>query len=126
MTPKTIAAIIVLAAGLGLVSPAVTQTALGPTSQDVMSQHHQRLYDLMKDMTTEMTRMTEAMSHDLKPEQRAEMAKRMEAMSSLMRRMSGFEAMPAMSDAQSQEQMNQMRKQMDEMMNAPAMRSGPK
>jgi hypothetical protein len=128
MTRKAIVPITVLVLGLIsiAVSPVMAQTAPSPALQDLLNHHHRRLYALMKDMTAEMAKMTEAMSRDLTPEQRAEMAKRMEAMSSLMHRMSGIEAMPAMGDVESQGQMNQMRKQMDEMMNAPAMKPGSK
>lgn len=72
---------------------------------------------MMKDMTGEMGKMTEQMSQGaLTPEQRKQMAQRMAVMSTMMRRMSGLEARPAMKDADRQKQMNQMRRQMDEMM----------
>ena len=46
----------------------------------------------------------------------------MELMSGLMRRMSGFEAMPAMMESEQQKQMDEMRKQMDEMMGSSSMK----
>jgi hypothetical protein len=83
------------------------------------------MYQLMKDMTGEMTKMTEQMSQGaLTPEQRKKMAQRMAVMSTMMRRMSGLEVRPAMKDADWQKQMDQMRRQMDEMMRDPKMAPG--
>ena len=74
-------------------------------------------YQIMKDMTDEMNRMTEQMSHgEPTPEERQQMTKRMGAMSAMMRRMSGLGSRPAMNEAGQQKQMDRMRKQMDEMM----------
>jgi hypothetical protein len=44
------------------------------------------------------------------------MGQRMERMATMMRRMSGLAARPAMANPESQRQMEKMRKQMDEMM----------
>jgi hypothetical protein len=72
---------------------------------------------MMKDMSHEMSKMTEQMSgSDLNPEMREQISRRMELMSTMMRRMSGLAARPAMSDAESQKQMEEMRGQMDDMM----------
>jgi hypothetical protein len=96
--------------------PAAAQSPSVPTWQDGVSQHHRTQYRIMKDMTDEMGRMTEQMSHgELTSEQRQQMASRMGAMSDMMRRMSGLASQPAMTEAEQQKQMDQMRKQMDEM-----------
>lgn len=97
--------------------PAAAQAPTGATWQDGVSQHHRMQYQIMKDMTDEMGRMTEQMSHgELTPEQRQQMEKRMGTMSGMMRRMSGLGSRPAMRDSERQKQMDQMRKQMNEMM----------
>jgi hypothetical protein len=76
---------------------------------------------MMKIMTSEMTKMTEQMSQGtLTPEQEKQMARRMEFMSTMMRRLSGLEARPAIRHGDSDKQLDQMRKQMDEMMSNPA------
>jgi hypothetical protein len=91
-----------------------------------VSEHHQRMGEMMKDMSREMNNMTELMSRgDLTPEQRTQMSLRMERMSKLMHRMSGLQDRPSMKGPESQKQLDQMRKQMDEMkrdssMNSPA------
>jgi hypothetical protein len=104
-------------------APASAQPRTDAVEQDGTSQHHQRIYQLMKDMSQEMSKMTEQMSgSDLKPETREQMSKRMELMSTMMRRMSGLAARPAMSDPESQKQMEEMRVQMDDMMRDPRMR----
>jgi hypothetical protein len=96
--------------------PAAAQSPTGPTWQDGVSQHHRMQYQIMKDMTDEMGLMTEQMSRgELTPEQRREMAKRMGTMSGMMRRMSGLGSRPAMTEAEQKKRMDQMRKQMDEM-----------
>jgi len=98
-------------------TPAGAQSRTDAVEQDGMSQHHRRIYQMMKDMSQEMSRMTEQMSgSDVKPEMREQISKRMELMSMMMRRMSGLAARPAMSDAESQKQMEEMRGQMDDMM----------
>jgi hypothetical protein len=129
MSKKTKASMtaIVVCLGMFLTAPVIAQSPLGATTQDVTSQHHQRIYQMMKDMTQEMGAMTEQMSRgELTPEQRAQMGRRMGLMSTMMRRMSGLEARPAMKEAEWQKQMNQMRKQMDEMMRDSSMKPGAK
>ena len=72
---------------------------------------------MMKDMTGQMGQMTEQMSRgDLSPEQRLQMAQQMGRMSMMMRRISSLVARPALKEADWQQKMQQMRKQMDEMM----------
>ena len=124
MAGMTIASRAALLVALGIFPIASTSAQSPPplTFQDVTSPHHKRMYQLMKDMTEEMGKMTDQMSHDLTPEQRMQMGKRMEAMASMMRRMSGLEAMPAMKEAEQQRQMDEMRTQMDEMMRSSSMR----
>lgn len=124
---KTSIAAMVTCIGMLLAATAMAQSPPPAATQDGMSVHHQRLYKMMKDMTQEMTGMTEQMSRaDVTPDQRKQMALRMEAMSGMMHRMSGFEAMPAMMEPEQQKQMDEMRKQMDEMMGSSAMKPGPK
>lgn len=124
---KTSMKAIVACLGVLLAIPAIAQSPPPAATQDGMSTHHQRIYKMMKDMTQEMTGMTEQMARgELSPDQRKQMAQRMEVMSGMMRRMSGFEAMPAMNDPEQQKQMDEMRKQMDEMMSTSPMKPGTK
>jgi hypothetical protein len=119
-------AAIAVCIGVFVSAPASAQPATGAYwgGNDV-SQHHQIQYQVMKGMTAEMSRMTEQMSQGLlTPEQSKEMAKRMAFMSTMMRRMSGLEARPAHTHAQLQNQMDQMRKLMDEMMGNSRMAPG--
>ena len=113
--------------GVLVAAQAMAQSPPPAMTQDGVSVHHQRMFKMMKDMTLEMTGMTEQMSRtDTTPEQHKQMALRMESMSGMMRRMSGFEAMPAMSGPEQQKQMDEMRKQMDEMMGASSMKPATK
>ena len=119
MSKKTMASVtaIVVCLGVFLSAPASAQSSAGATLQDVTSQHHQRMYQVMKDMTGEMSKMTEQMSQGaLTPGQSKQMAQRMTFMSTMMRRMSWLAGRPAMKNAGQQKQMDQMRKQMDKMM----------
>lgn len=109
--------VLVFFLGLFISGTAAAQYAPGPDKT-----HHQRLYELMKDMSQEMGSMSEQMSHgDLTAAQGKEMSKKMKDMSFLMNRMSGLQSRPAMANAESQKQTALMRKQMDEMMRAHAM-----
>ena len=129
MSKKTMASItaIVVCLGVFVSAPASTQSTPGATLQDATSQHHQRMYQMMKDMTGEMSKMTEQMSPGaLTPEQSKQMAQRMTFMSTMMRRMSWLEGRPAMKEVEWQKQMGQMRKQMDEMMRNSKMMPGAK
>lgn len=94
-----------------MVAPAVAQSS--PNAYwDWEDQHHQRIFQMMRDMTDQMGRMTEQMSRaDLLPDQQREMAR----MSSLMRRLSGLEARPALRPAEWERRMDLMRRQMGEM-----------
>jgi len=127
MIKTTAASLMAIAVCLTLLatSPVGAQPAPGVTQQSETSQHHRRLYAMMKDMSQEMAKMTEQMSRGpLAPEQRADMAQKMDRMSAMMHRMSGLAARPAMSDPESQKQMEEMRKQMEEMKRAPMMQPG--
>ena len=79
MSKKTIVsmAAIIVCLGAFVVSSAIAQTQSASVSQDVITMHHQRLYQLMKDMNQEMGMMTEQMSRGAPtPDQRTQMAKR--------------------------------------------------
>lgn len=124
---KTSRTVVFACLGVLLAATAMAQSPPSATMQDGVSVHHQRLYKMMKDMTQEMMGMTEQMSRaDVTPDQRKQMALRMEVMSGMMHRMSGFETMPAMMESEQQKQMDEMRKQMDEMMGSSAMKPGQK
>ncbi len=119
MSNKTTPTVAALAMSLAIfvVGFASAQPATGPTFKDTTSQHHQMLNQMMKDMTQEMTAMTDQMSRgELTPEQNKQMSERMAVMANVMRRMSGLGARPHMKEADWQKQMDQMRKQMDNMM----------
>ena len=108
---------ILASAGMFLASPTGAQIPAGTAPQSTMNPHHQRIDDIMKDMTQVTGNMAERMSHGpLTSEQTKQMARQMERMSKMMRMMSGLESRPAMKNAESQRQMGQMRKKMDEMM----------
>lgn len=103
---------------------AEAETSGGSTFQDQTQTdpHHQRIYQMMKDMTQEMSRMTEQMSQGaLTPDQQKQMARRMEFMSTMMHRLSDLEARPAIKHGDMDKQLNQMRKQMDDMMSSSKM-----
>jgi hypothetical protein len=119
MIRKPMASIMAIAVCLGIfvAAPAMAQSSTGPYWGGDVTEHHRMQYQMMKDMAQEMTRMTEQMSQgELTPEQRKQMAGRMTLMSTIMRRMSGLTARPAMREPEWQKQMGEMRKQMDEMM----------
>jgi len=108
---------ILVGAGVFLATSAAAQSPTNATPLDKTTLHHQRQYEMMKYMTQEMSVMTEQMSRgELTVEQRKQMAQRMAIMSTMMRNMSGPEGRPAMTEAEWQSQMDQMRKQMDDMM----------
>lgn len=114
MTPSMTAIVFFL--GIFVAAPAMAQSSPGAFWGGDISEHHQRLYQLMKDMNQKMGQMTERMSRgDLSTEERKKLALEMGRMSAIMRRMSGLEARPAMKPAEWQRQMDEMRKQMDEM-----------
>ena len=126
MVSKRTASKIAIAICLGLleVLTAEAQAPVGSTFQDQSQtdSHHLRIYEMMKGMTQEMSKMTEQMSQGaLTPDQQREMAKRMAFMSIMMRRLSGLEARPAIKHGDMDKQLDQMQKQMSEMMGSPRM-----
>ena len=81
---------------------------------------------MMKDMTHEMTIMTEQMEQGaLTPDQQKQMAQRMQFMSTMMHRLSRPEARPAIKHGM-EKQLDQMRKEMDEMIGNPKIAPGAK
>ena len=102
--------------GVLVATSAAAQSPTNATPLDTTTLHHQREYQMMKYMNQEMSAMTEQMSRgELTVEQRKQMAQRMAGMSTMMRHMSGLEGRPAMSEAEWQRQMDQMGKQMNDM-----------
>lgn len=80
MIKKTSTSAVSIAACLGMlfVMPVGAQPSTGPVSQDSMSQHHRLIYQTMKDMTQQMSGMTEQMSRsELTAEQHKQMSDRM-------------------------------------------------
>ena len=118
---------LILCLGMFTAASMSAQPTAGVAGQAGVSEHHQRMGDMMKDMSQEMNNMTELMSRgDLTPEQRKQMSLRMERMSKLMHRMSGLQDRPAMKGPEFQKQMDLMRKQMDEMKRDVSMKSPAK
>ena len=77
---------------------------------------------MMKNMTQEMSKMTEQMSRgSLAPDQQTQMAERMEFMSTMMHHLSGLEARPAIKQGGMDKELDQMQMQIDEMMGNPKM-----
>jgi hypothetical protein len=126
MIKKAAVSMTALVLSLGMFSAAsvTAQPTTGMSKQSGMSEHHQMMSDMMKDMSGEMNRMTEQMGGgEPTPEQRKQMSQRMERMSKLMHHMSGLESRPAMKGPEMQKQQDLMRKQMDEMKRDPSMKS---
>ena len=114
-------AAVVVVLGPLVSAPTFAQTPAGPTQHGISKEP---MYDTMKEMSQAMAAMTEQMSGgELTPDRRQAMARNMEHMSSMMRRMSGFVSRPSMmGDPQSRAEMDQMKKEMDEMWHDPSMR----
>lgn len=121
MILKGKASMTVTAVCLGILLAAPSASAQPPIDSTFQDQnptepHHQRIYQLLKDMTQAMTRMTEQMAQGaLTSEQRMQMAQRMGVMSTMMRRLSGLEARPAIKHGDMDKQLDQMQKQMYQM-----------
>ena len=129
MIKKTTVSMTALVLGLGLVlaGPVRSQSPEAAPGHGGMSEHHQMIGDMMKEMSQEMNKMMEQTAGgEPTPEQRRQMSQRMESMSKMMHRMSGLEGRPAMKGPEMQKQMEQMRRQMDEMKRDPAMKSPAK
>jgi hypothetical protein len=126
MSIKSVVSIsaVVVCFGILAIVPAGAQPTQDKPS---VSEHHQGQFQMMKDMSQEMSRMTDEMSHGtLTPEQNKKMAKRMDGMSTMMHRMASLGARPSMREPEYQKQMGQMRKQMDGMMGDQSMGSKAK
>lgn len=119
MIKKTIIFVtaIIVSITMSATVPASAQISASPIWQDTPHQYHQRLSEIMKDMINLMGRMANDMSRgDLTPGQRQQIAQEMARMSTMMRRISGLVARPALKEADWQRQMDQMRKEMEEML----------
>ena len=126
MIKKTAVSMTALALCLGIftVASVRAQPTTGMAKQTSVSEHHQMMSGMMKDMSLEMNKMTEQMgAGEPTAEQRKQTSQRMERMSKLMHHMSGLESRPAMKGPERQKQQDQMRKQMDEMKRDPSMKS---
>ena len=89
---------VILAVCLGLLAqvPAGAQSPPTPDKPRI-SEHHQRQFEMMKDMSRGMSEMSEQMAHgELAPDQKKLMSGRMKRMSVLMDRMSFLQSHPAM------------------------------
>lgn len=118
MSSKSIALMtaIVVCFGVFVAAPARAQSSTGPYWGGSVTQHHQWIYRMMKDMTDQMGKMNGLMLRgELTPDQRRQTAQRMRQMSTMMRRLSGLEARPAIGEGKWKKQTDQMRRQMDEM-----------
>src|SRR3974377_867158 len=121
--------IVAICASMLTAASANAQSPAGSTFQDQgrIDPHHLRIYQMMKDMTQEMTKMTEQMAQGaLTPDQQKQMAQRMQFMSTMMHRLSGLEARPAIKHGELDKQLDQMQKQMGDMMGSPKMAPGAK
>ena len=118
MSSKPIALMtaIIVCFGVFVAAPARAQSSTGPYWGGSVTQHHQWIYRMMKDMTDQMGKMNELMLRgELTPDQRRQTAQRMRQMSTMMRHLSGLEARPAIGEGKWKKQTDQMRRQMDEM-----------
>src|SRR6516225_1318095 len=83
----TLITVVAICLGILTVFSASAQSPVGSTFQDQgqLDPHHLRIYQMMKDMTHEMTKMTEQMAQGaLTPDQQKQMAQRMQFMSTMM------------------------------------------
>jgi len=129
MSSKTASLIgaMMICLNMPLAASAIAQSPSTPALQDEVNAHHMRIYQMMKEMTDEMTKMTDQMAQGAPTqEQQKQMAQRMAAMATMMRRLSGLEARPAIRHADMQKQLDQMQKQMDEMMRGSQAGTGSK
>lgn len=118
MIKRTAVSMMAFVMCLGILSTASVsaQPTTGTARQTGVSEHHRMMADMMKDMSQEMSRMTEQMGGgERTPEQRKRVSRNMESMSKMMHRMSGLYSRPAMKEPEMQKQMDQMRKQMSAM-----------
>ena len=123
-TPVSITALVVC---LGMFATAPISAQSSPSlDKPSVSEHHQGEHQLMQDMSQEMNKMTEEMSRgELTIQQRKDMSQRMERMSNMMHSMAALSG-PAMRDPESEKKMDQLRREMDQMMRAQPMQSSAK
>ena len=129
MIKRTAVSMMAFVMWLGIFSaaPVSAQPTTGAARQTGVSEHHQMMAGMMKDMSEEMNKMMEQMAGGkATPEQSKQMSQRMESMSKVMHRMSGLYSRPAMKGPEMQKQMDQMRKQMGEMPHDSSMKSPAK
>lgn len=128
MSKRSVVSMSAVIVGLSALSVpfVLAQTPARPDGSSASINHRQQ-YILMRDMSQEMAKMAEEMSHGtLSPEQDKLMTKKMKWMSTVMQRMTGLNARHAMKEPEQERQMNQMRKEMDAMMRKPSMKAGMK
>ena len=109
--------VLIVAMGLFAAAPADAQTSATPTWRDMPSRYVPWTNQMLRDMTQVMGQMTEQMSRtDPTLEQREQMAHRMGRMAAIMRQISRLIERPGIREKDWPKRMDEMRKQMDEMM----------
>lgn len=109
-------AAIVLAAGIGLMAPAIYADMHGKGMMGDQKGGAMEMPGMMHDMGDTMKSMSGEMGKgNLSAAQQKQMGERMREMSMMMDKMSGMTGKCPMLDAEQQKQMGEMRKQMDMM-----------
>ena len=91
----------------------------GAEASALYRRHHD-MQALMQDMAQEMGRMRDRWGdNSATAETQKELARKMKGMAELMNRMSGLMDRPTMKDAEANRQLEQMRKQMNDMLTKP-------
>jgi len=117
---------IFLCLGLLVAAPAIAQSPPNPGGPNDMTQRHQMMSGMMKDMAQQMSAMADQMGRgDTTADQATRMGHQMDRMSGMMHRMSGMAAKPKMHDSDFQKQMRSMRQQMNQMMGGSSMMGTP-
>jgi len=97
-------------------SPDSTEKRPGYESVSRDIARYQAMQDIMKQMQSEMTQMTEQMGKsDLTAEARKDLAAKFKEMAAVMTRMAGLQDRPSMTAAESQKQLDSMRRSMARM-----------
>ncbi len=118
---------LIVCLGIFFAAPVSAQSSGGAVQPSAVSQSHQMMYGMMKDMSQEMSKMTEQMARgEPTPELKKQLAQRMNRMSTMMHRMAGLQDRPAMKEPEMQKQMEKMRTQMDDMMRDAPMKPAAK
>ncbi len=129
------ASILFLASGLltapllhAQTAPGAKPAQTGPAGEASPEMRRYRdMQGLMQDMAKQMSAMNDQMGKGAPDAQsRKDMSAKMKAMSRVMTRMSGLIDRPTMKDAEANRELEQMRKQMDDMTKAPAMKGAKK